>query len=132
MSTTTQGYLTVVTDLTPEGVTATITGTIKDTSTPPVAIPAASLATVTLTLYNKSSGTVLNGRSETNIKNANDGTVDSNGLLALTLTPADNALEAQSGSKETHVAQITWTYNGGASTGRALVEFPVANLRKVP
>ena len=123
-------FLTVITSEIAEGVTARITGTIlDDTGTP---IPTAALTTLKLTLFDKRSLAILNSRSAVSVLNTAGGTVDSNGLLTMILSPADNAIVAQSPVSETHVALFTWTYNAGAATGRAQVEFTIANLSLVP
>jgi len=122
-------FLTVITSEVGEKTTCRIGGTITDHAG--AAIPAASLATLTLTLYHRQSGTILNSRNAVNVLNTNGGTVTSGGVLTMVLDPADNALEFQAGSRETHVAAFDWTYNSGAATGRSLVEFPVRNFSKV-
>lgn len=124
-----QPFLTTVTAESPEQVTVQITGTIKDHTD--TAIPLASLGAVTLTLYDKRTQTILNSRSEGSIKNANGGTITSGGALTLVLDPDDNVMASAGAGVETHVAQISWTYNSGTATGRALVEFPIRNLAKV-
>src|SRR3990167_1632921 len=116
-----QPFLTVIATEAAEKTTLRITGTIQDHTG--AALPSASLTTLKLWLYNKRTGV--------NVLNANGGTVTSGGLLTMVLDPADNALESQSLAAETHVAEFEWTYNAGASTGRALVEFNVRNFTKV-
>ena len=124
-----QPFLHVETVEVAEKTTVRITGTIKDhTGT---AIPAASLTALTLTLYHKRTGTILNSRNGTSVLNANGGTVTSGGVFTMILDPADNVLESQSPSSETHEALFTWTYNSGAAIGRQLVQFVVRNLTKV-
>ena len=124
-----QPFLTVIATEAAEKTTLRITGTIQDHTG--AALPSASLTTLKLWLYNKRTGVVLNNRMAVNVLNANGGTVTSGGLLTMVLDPADNALESQSLAAETHVAEFEWTYNAGAATGRALVEFNVRNFTKV-
>lgn len=122
-------FLTTISAEVAEKVTVRITGTIKDHTD--TAIPAASLSTLTLTLYEKKSGTIINTRSAANVLNTGGGTVTSGGVLTMVLDPADNALVTQAPATEVHVALFEWTYNSGAAAGRALVEFTVSNFLKV-
>src|SRR6185312_4273183 len=115
--------LTLATNAVAEQTTSRITGTIVDDAG--VAIPASALVTLTLTLYNRRGPTILNSRDNVSVLNTNGGTVDSAGKFAMTLDPADNPLSAGF-SSEQHAALFTWTYNSGAATGRAVVEFTVS------
>lgn len=90
------------------------------------------ISTVTLTLYERTTGSVLNGRSGDDIKNAGGGTIDASGALSLELSDDDNALLSQDSVSEWHVALITWTWASGTKTGRKEVAFQVANQTKVP
>lgn len=95
-------------------------------------IPAANLATLTLTLYVQDTTlTVINGVSATNILNAGRGTVDSSGNLVISLLPADSPINDTTLAEELHVALVEWTYNGGASAGKHELAFRVRNLGKV-
>src|SRR5690606_4766872 len=109
-----------------EGTTALITGTIRDH---------AGLGfkpdTLTLTLYEQLSGTILNNRDQESILDANGGTVSSAGALAAKRSPAHNALLSQTRSHEDHVALLRWTYNGGADAGWAEVVFRIHNQLKI-
>lgn len=92
-------------------------------------IPAASLATLTLTLYvQDASLTILNSVSGTNILNTGRGTVDSSGNLVISLLPADSPISDTTLAEELHVALVQWTYNGGASAGKHELAFRVRNL----
>ena len=98
-----------------------------------VAIPAASLTTLTLTLYDQTSDGIINSRSAQNVLNANGVTVDSSGNLVWVLDPADNLIVGTTvpqNSYERHVALFTYTYNAGR-TGRTEVQIAVLNLNKV-
>jgi len=96
------------------------------------AVGAAELATLTLTLYDKRSKTILNSRDHQSILNANGGTVDASGNGELVLADADNALVSQGRSSEMHVALIEWTWAGGTKSGRHEIVLTVENLQKVP
>lgn len=112
-----------------EAATAILRGTIRDAAG--TALPGSAIGALTLTLYELRTGSILNSRNAVSIKNANGGTIDSNGDLTLTLSPADNAMLTQAVAHETHVALIRWTYNGGADAGWAQVDFRVHNQLKI-
>jgi hypothetical protein len=74
-----------------------------------------SLAALTLTLYNRATGAVLNSLNAVNILNTNNGTYTYDapsgvGTAVYTMQPADNALEDASQAQEVHVALFQWTY----------------------
>lgn len=120
---------TVIPDLIPEKSTWRYTGVLKDEKA--VAIPAASLTTLTLTLYNLETLAIINSLDGINILNTNRGTVDANGNLAITLHPADNLIVDTTKIEETHMMLLQWTYAAGVEAGRHEVEFKVRNLDKV-
>jgi len=95
------------------------------------ALPAASLATLTLTLYDRTSGTIINSRDNQNVLNTNGVTVDSAGVFLWTLTPLDTIIVDATKSLETHVGLFTWTYDSGTKTGRHEIVHVVRNLTKV-
>jgi len=95
-----------------------------------VGIPAANLASLTMTLYVLDAAlTVI--VATTSILNVGRGLVDVNGNLTLTLAIADNVIVDTTALEEIHVALIEWTYNGGASAGRHNLAFRIRNLAKV-
>ncbi len=81
-----------------------------------VAIPLATLTTVTLTLVDRNTGTVINSRDAQNVKNANGCTIDAAGNLTLTLTPSDNPVlgTLNDGAEEVHIGTLQWTWSAGA------------------
>lgn len=96
------------------------------------ALPAASLATLTLSLYDiESSGTIvyINGRHSQNVLNANNVTVDTNGNLVWSIQVADTTLQEVL-VQERHYALFTWTWvsAAGTETGRHLVILNVIHL----
>ncbi len=95
------------------------------------ALAKASLGTVTLTLYERKTGTILNSRSAQSVLDVNGGTVSSTGLLTLILSNLDNALVSQSPSSEEHVALIEWTWSSGTRFGKKELTFTVMNQLKV-
>lgn len=122
---------TKIATLVPERSTSRYTAVIVDDAE--VAIPAASLNTLTLTLYVLDADkTIINSVTAVNILNTGRGAVDSNGNLTITLTAADNQIVTATRNTETHVALIEWTYDGGTKYGRHEFEFRVQNMSKVP
>ncbi len=121
---------TVIADPIPEKTTPRLTGVIRDEAG--AAIPAASLTTLTLTLYNLDAAqTIINARDAVSILNANGGTVDSSGNMAFPMTAADTALVDATQGEEAHVALIRWTYNAGAKAGLQEILHRVQNVAKV-
>ena len=83
-------------------------------------LPVASLSTLTLTLVDDATGTVINGRSSQNALNANNVTIDASGNLVWTMTPADNPIVGSGlahGRCELHLATFEWTWSAGAKKG---------------
>jgi hypothetical protein len=98
-----------------------------------VPIPLADITVMTLTLYVlDAAGTIINGRSDTNILNANIGTYHAtSGLLTILFTPADMAIIDTTASAEIHIALIEYTYGGGKE-GAHEIQMTVSNLAKRP
>ncbi len=113
-----------------EQTTPRLTAVIRDADG--VGIPAASLNSLKWWLINKATDAIINGRNGTGILNANGGTVDGNGNLALDLTVLDTAMIDGTRNTEVHVAEFEFVYNTGTKTGRHTVEHTIRNLRKVP
>ena len=107
---------------------AKYTAVIKDEDD--VAIAAASLTTLTLTLYNSDDGAIINSRSVEDVLNANNVVVDSSGVLTWTMQPADNAITG-TGEFETHVALFEYTWSAGAKRGSHEVTLIVQDITKI-
>lgn len=105
--------------------------TLQLTDEADVAIAKADLASLTLTLYDRATGTVLNGRNAQTVLDANGGSVSATGLVTLLLSDADNALASQSRSGETHVALLLWTTASGTRRGAKEIAFTVINQMKL-
>lgn len=106
--------------------TATIVG--NDGVTP---LPAATLVTLTLTLYViKADGTdgIVNGRNAQNVLNANNVTVSAGGLLTWVVQVLDTTL-VEDIPFERHVALFEWTWAAGA--GKREMIIVVRNLHRV-
>jgi hypothetical protein len=119
-----------------ESSSARLTATIKDETE--TAIPAASIDTLTLLLYDQrteldspgSTDAVINSRNRQNILNANGCTASSSGAVVLTLTPADNVIVNTGYSSERHVALFEWTYAAGLKAGKEEVLLDVTNYAR--
>ena len=91
------------------GESGVFTGTLLDTAG--TAIPLANISSLTLTLTDARSGTIINSRNAQNVLNANNVTVTSTtGALQWLIQPADTTMYDSLYSVEDHVAKFTWTY----------------------
>lgn len=109
-----------------QGSTFKFSAVLKDETD--TAIPAASLATLKLTFYDYATGVIINNRTDQNVLNANNVTVDSSGNLAWIALPDDSPIMTVSLPVELHVAQFKWTY--GTKGGRYAFGIKVENLGK--
>lgn len=110
-----------------EDSTYQVTGTFKDEAG--VAIDVADLTTVEMWITDHL-GAVINTRTAVDIKNANGGTIDANGLLTLILLPADNPIVG-SESSERHLLIIEWTW-AATKKSHAAIYLMVVNDAQVP
>jgi hypothetical protein len=92
-----------------------------------VPVPAASLSSLTLTLYDQRTDTIINSRDAQDVLNVNGVTVDANGLLTWTVLPADNPIVTRGTAEETHVALFEWTF--GSKRGSHEVHIVVVGQR---
>lgn len=113
-----------------EKCTAKYTATIKDEDGS--AIPAASLTSLTLTLYDLSDPdrAIINSRDGQNVLNANNVTVDSSGVVTWTMQAADNTIQNDDRYAERHKALFVFTWDSGNKSGIHEVEFDVRNVEK--
>jgi hypothetical protein len=95
-----------------------------------VAITKANLITLTITLIDVATSTVLNSRNGQSILDANGGTVTNDGVLTMRLDAADAPMVGTA-SRESHLARFTWTWNDGVSvrTGKVEVVFDVVDVK---
>lgn len=92
-------------------------------------IPAADLASLTLTLYEFVTGAIVNGRDHVSVLNATIGTVDANGVLTLDFTQADGQRKTTA-ITEMHVALLEWETSAGKS-GKGELLWRVRRVRRV-
>jgi hypothetical protein len=115
-----------------QGTSALYTTQLIDPVLYPLGIPASALTSLTLTLYDQATGTVINSRSAQNALNANGVTVDANGNLAWAITPLDTPIVTATLALETHIALFQATWNGGLSGCNHEVSLPVKRVQLVP
>lgn len=97
------------------------------------AIVKASLATLTVTLYDRTTLAVINSRSAQSVKDTNNGTVATDGTLTLRLGASDNVIVGTSvavGALEEHVVRLQWTWSDGVETRNGFDEW-VMQVEKV-
>ena len=95
-------------------------------------IPAASLTTLLLTLYvTQTNGILFYIRSDQNVLNANNVTVDANGVLVWSIQIADTTM-IEAVPYERHVALFEWTWAAGTKSGKHELVLVVKNLTAVP
>lgn len=119
-----------------ESSSSKLTATIQDESE--VAIPAGSLSSLTLMLYDQTTelanpGTtaaIINSRNRQNVLNANGCAVSTGGVMTMTFTPADNVIVNTGKSSERHVALFEYTYAAGLKAGRHEVLIDVYNYAR--
>ena len=112
-----------------EKVTALYTADVQDHEGN--AIAGSSLTTLTLTVYDKSTGDIINSRNAQDVLNTNGVTVDGSGNLTWIIDPDDNAIVTSTSKVEKHIALFQWTWDSGNKEGRQEVMLHVKNLTKV-
>ena len=76
-------------------------------------IPSASLSTLTLTLRDAKSGSIVNSRNAQDVLNTNGVTVNSSGALVWTIAIADTTLLDSTLESEEHVGEFLFVTTGG-------------------
>jgi hypothetical protein len=90
------------------------------------------LSSLTLTHYALDETlTIINSVNGMDILNANLGTIDGNGLLTITLRPADTAILVTANITEERILLIQGTYDAGLKATRHEVKYTIRNLAKV-
>jgi len=114
-----------------ESTTAVYGATLQDNDGN--AVSAADLDSLTLTLWDKVSETIINSRNAQNVLNTNNVTVSDDGVLAWTMQPDDNVIVDTNhldGQKEEHRALFQWTWDTN-KYGKYEVVIDVQQLTKV-
>lgn len=110
-------------------------GTLTDNADSPVT--QSNVATLTMTLFEKRTGTVINGRDSYDLTNSGswngNATISDAGIVTIRLEPGDNAIVAgdHPGKNEIHVIYLEGTTSGVPSYEFATeFEYEVKNSRK--
>lgn len=102
-----------------EGSTPRYRGTLRDEDG--VAIPGSDLYSLTVTITDKETGTVINGRSGVNCLNTNGGSVSELGVFTFQFVRDDMAvLDAtlEDGQTEDHLVYFAWQFGDDGQGGR--------------
>lgn len=98
------------------------------------ALDAGFLTTLTLTLVDVDSQTIIHGRQNQNVLNANNGSLITDlgppmvTTMTLELQPADTVILNEHRMSEARVLTFRWTWDSGARVGVHSVQFRVENL----
>lgn len=89
-----------------------------------------TLTSLTLTLYEERSGTIINNRNAQDILDTNNGSYTSGtGTITMNFQPADNQIINTGDGVEIHVAEFDAQWSGGRKTWRVRIQ--VRNLDKI-
>lgn len=112
-----------------EGTTIVRTVNILDENDQPIS--KANLDRLVLTLKDDLTGTIINGRNESNILDTGGGAMGAtDGILTLTLSPADTAVLDTTKRFQTYTAIIEWEYGGNTKIGKLSFYLQVENLSR--
>lgn len=109
-----------------DGVPAVITARLYDAYGAPVA--GYLLTALTFSLIDRDSGGYVNGHQDTDILNANGGTVATDGSVRLDLPGTDTVLVDAAKSREGRIARFRWQWTGGVGEGVHEVWFDVERV----
>ena len=107
----------------PEESDVVYSATLKDSSSNTIT----AVSSMKLTLYEKKSGIILNGRKEQNILNLSGGTF-SDGSFTFNFDENDTKMISKRNLYEDHVARFTYTYDSGTKTGRHAIVIKIQNV----
>ncbi len=119
-----------------EGADAVFTGSLVDTSSDGVT----ALTRLTVTYYDRDTGTIINARNAQNILTTVAGTTNHNitvsatGLITWRMQPADTMIVSANlptGAAETHVALFEFGWNSSEYSGSAEEVFQVTQRAKI-
>jgi hypothetical protein len=123
----------IETEETPEGTTVLIHGTIQDHGTPPVSLAASDLTTLTVTIYEKGSRSLVGDWNDKDVLGVNGGTFDgTTNEFTLRLAPEDTEPLFPARKREEWIIMFRWSYNAGQDVGHQEASFPLANRPHVP
>lgn len=126
-------YETHQSDRVAEQATGEVSGQVRDEKRADLTL--ADITTFTMTLLREdgsAEGTVVGDWDDKNIKNANGGTVEANGLFAVVLPWADLTVIPPDARTIRYKAVIRWTWAGGTKRGVHVHSFPVGNVEGSP
>ena len=92
------------------------------------------LVSLTCTLYDQDTVTIINGRNKQNVLNTANFTLNTNGSgnISWDSPSADSPIIDDSKETEVHIALIEWTYGaGGVYGGKKEIAIRVVNFEKV-
>lgn len=95
-----------------------------------VAVPASALTTATLTLSMIPTGTIVNNRNGQNVLNANNVTIDGQGVVTWAVQPADMAILDDTRRLEVHRALFIFTWGQNKQLPFE-IDFEIENLSKL-
>lgn len=127
-----QPWMHVETEETPEGTTLLIHATIQDHAIPPVTLAAIDLTSLTVTMYEKGSRSIIGDWTDKDVLGVNGGTFDVSGEFTLRLAPEDTEPLFPARKREEWIVMFRWSYNAGQDVGHQEVSFPLANRPHVP
>jgi hypothetical protein len=90
------------------------------------------ITAVTLTLYDRVSGAVINGWQDRTILNANGGALSLEGRLSVHLGPPDMRILDDTRASEDRVALIHYEWNSGQDARNHEIHFALLNLSYIP
>lgn len=91
-----------------------------------------SLDSLTITLFDKRTGAIINSRGHQPCLNAANVAFPGDGSLTWLIQPADRPILDATLPFEEHVAIFEFTYAGGTKHGKWVIQDRVDNLSKVP
>lgn len=118
---------TTIADPKPEKATAWLTATLTDGR---IALTNPNLLSLTLTLYEETTETIINVRNHVSILGVNGGEVSAAGVISLRLDPLDMVMVSNK-KQEQHIALLEWTWGSPLKSGKHEIAFTVTNLAQV-
>ena len=116
-----------------EKTTTAYRAVLRDDGNPPALLGSGSLTSLTIKLYSKETGDVINSKDNVNALNANGVSIDSSGNFVYTPAIADTTIQGNEATKSRvfHIAHFIWTWAGGAKRGDFLLQMEIPNSEAV-